>query len=74
MKPELDSRNFPMTAFAVAAGTHQLSASSFIQSQDRPKSGARPASSPYPGICISSASELLDFGFENTQLLQERED
>jgi hypothetical protein len=74
MNPELYGKNFPMTAFEVTGGTHQLHPSSFIQSQDRSKIGRREASSPYPGICISSASELLDFGFENTQLLQEKEE
>ena len=30
--------------------------------------------SPYPGINIGSASELLDFRFEDTELLQGSED
>jgi hypothetical protein len=30
--------------------------------------------SPYPGINIGSGSELLDFRFEDTEILQEREE
>jgi hypothetical protein len=30
--------------------------------------------SPYPGINIGTGSELLDFRFEDTEILQEREE
>ena len=74
MKPKLYVENFAMTALGVAHAAHQLSAGSLIRSSSPQKSSAQESGSPYPGICICSASELLDFGFENAEILHERED
>jgi hypothetical protein len=74
MKPKLYVKNFAMTALGGAHAAHQLSASSLIRSSNPQKSSAQESCSPYPGICICSASELLDFGFENAEILQGRED
>jgi hypothetical protein len=74
MKPQLYVKNFAMTALGVADAAHQLSAGSLIRSSNTQKSSAQESDSPYPGICICSASELLDFGFENAEILHERED
>ena len=50
----------------------------FPHFQPRPRSArtVRTAEnqSPYPGIYIGSASELLDFRFNETEILQEGED
>jgi hypothetical protein len=50
----------------------------FPRFQPRPRdsryAGTAENKSPYPGINIGSASELLDFRFEETEILQERED
>jgi hypothetical protein len=63
-----------MTAPGVPCAAHPLSVNSLRQSSNSQKSGPQEPSGPYPGICISSASELLDFGFENTEILQGKED
>ena len=46
--------------------------------QPRPRSArsvrTAESQSPYPGIYIGSASELLDFRFKETEILQEGED
>jgi hypothetical protein len=65
MKPKLYGRSFAITV----PGT---------RFQPRPRNsrhaGTPENKSPYPGINIGSASELLDFRFEETEILQERED
>jgi len=73
MKPKLYVKNFAMTALGVAHAAHQLSAGFLIRSNPQ-KSSAQESDSPYPGICSCSASELLDFGFENAEILHGRED
>jgi hypothetical protein len=74
MKPKLYVGNFDLAALGVAPSAHQLSAGFLTPSIDSRKSNSQEPSGPYPGICTRSASELLDFGFENTEILQERED
>jgi hypothetical protein len=74
MKPQLYVREFTMTALGVPYAGHQLSVNCLRPSANSQESSPQEPSGPYPGICISSASELLDFGFENTEILQERED
>ena len=39
-----------------------------------PEPRAAETKSPYPGINIGCGSELLDFRFEDTEILQEREE
>jgi hypothetical protein len=70
MKPKIYFENLAMTALGVARAAHELSTGS----SNPQKSSAQEPSSPYPGICICSGSELLDFGFENAEILQGRED
>ena len=74
MKPKLYVENSPLAAIGVTRAIHQLFVSPLVQSSTREKSSNQEPSSPYPGICICSASELLDFGFENAEILHERED
>ncbi|HZC34667.1 MAG TPA: hypothetical protein VE242_03585 [Chthoniobacterales bacterium] len=74
MKPQPDVREFSMTALGVPYVGHQLSVNSLRPSPNPQEPGPQKPGGPYPGICISSASELLDFGFENTEILREKED
>jgi hypothetical protein len=74
MKPKLDVENSHLAALGIARAVHQLIAGSWAQSSAREKSGHQEPRSPYPGISICSASELLDFGFENAEILHGRED
>jgi hypothetical protein len=50
----------------------------FAHSQSDPNDPWQPRAienkSPYPGINIGYGSELLDFRFEDTEILQEREE
>jgi hypothetical protein len=41
---------------------------------DQRPTGLLKHKSPYPGIHIGSGNELLDFRFEDTEILQEREE
>jgi hypothetical protein len=63
-----------MTALGVPYAGHQLSVNCLRSSANPRNASPQEPSGPYPGICISSASELLDFGFENTEILQGKED
>jgi hypothetical protein len=44
------------------------------QAADERPTGLLKNPSPYPGIHIGSGHELLDFRFEDTEILQEREE
>jgi hypothetical protein len=74
MKPKSYVENSHRTAPGIIHVAHHLFAGSFAQSLTREKSGQREPGSPYPGISVCSASELLDFGFENAEILHGRED
>jgi hypothetical protein len=69
MKPKLYGRNFAITI----PGFPQTAEFLFPHFQARPRSsrhaGTAENKSPYPGINIGSASELLDFRFEETEIL-----
>jgi hypothetical protein len=53
-------------------GSSSLSAAS--RSTNPEPRGPAENKSPYPGISIGTGSELLDFRFEDTEILQEREE
>jgi hypothetical protein len=53
-------------------GNSSLSPAS--RSTDPGPPGPAENKSPYPGINIGTGSELLDFRFEDTEILQEREE
>ena len=74
MKLKLYVENSPLAALGITDAVHQLFAGHFVQSSTREKSSNQEPRSPYPGICICSASELLDFGFQNAEILHGRED
>jgi hypothetical protein len=75
MKPKrYAKKDSPLAAIGVTQAVYQLFAGPFVQSSSREKFSNQETRSPYPGICICSASELLDFGFENAEILHERED
>jgi len=69
MKPKLYGRNFAITI----PGFPQTAEFLFPHFQARPRNaqhaGTAENKSPYPGINIGSASELLDFRFEETEIL-----
>jgi hypothetical protein len=69
MKPKLYGRSF---AIAVP-GFPQTTECLFPRFQPRPRNsrdaGTAENNSPYPGINIGSASELLDFRFKETEIL-----
>jgi hypothetical protein len=74
MKPELYGRSFALTV----PGLPQPRECFFPHFQPSPRTsrhaGGAENKSPYPGIYIGSASELLDFRFKETEILQEGED
>jgi len=74
MKSKSDVENSHLAALGIAHAVHQLFAGSWAQSPAREKSSHQEPRSPYPGISICSASELLDFGFENAEILHGKED
>jgi hypothetical protein len=84
MKPNQDGRHFILMASNLFLRPGNPSRSEFqvssladspARSTDpRPSRPAEKNKSPYPGINIGSASELLDFRFEDTELLQGSED
>jgi len=69
MKPELYDRSFAITV----SGFPQPAECFFPRYQTRPRNsrhaGTSENKSPYPGMNIGSASELLDFRFEETEIL-----
>ena len=69
MKPKIYGRNFAITI----PGFPQAAEFLFPHFQARPRNsqhaGTAENKSPYPGINIGSASELLDFRFEETEIL-----
>ena len=71
MKTELYGRRLTIRGPGFPQGTEWF----LPHFQPRPRS-VRTAEnqSPYPGIYIGSASELLDFRFKETEILQEGED
>jgi hypothetical protein len=71
MKPNLSMKDQAITALGDFHSVHQQPPGSM----SRPaRSNPSRRESPYLGICVSSASELLDFGFENAEILQGEED
>jgi hypothetical protein len=84
MNPNQDGRHFILMASGIflrpgnpghSAFQVSSSADSPGRSTDpRPSRPAEKNKSPYPGINIGSGSELLDFRFEDTELLQGSED
>ena len=72
MKPTAYGRNFT-TDGPGQPGERLFPRSPFRPAMPRPTNQPE-NKSPYPGIHIGSASELLDFRFEDTELLQEREE
>jgi hypothetical protein len=74
MKPKSYVENSHLVTLGITDAIHQLFAASFVQTSTLEKSANQEPRSPYPGISICSASELLDFGFENAEILHERED
>jgi hypothetical protein len=74
MKPKSYVENSHLVARGITHAVHQLFAGSFVQTSAWEKAGNQEPRSPYPGITICSASELLDFGFENAEILHGKED
>jgi hypothetical protein len=84
MNPNQDGRHFNLMASGIflrpgSPGHSALQVSSSAGSPARstdplPPRPAEKNKSPYPGINIGSASELLDFRFEDTEFLQGSED
>jgi hypothetical protein len=52
----------------------EFSAVSFPRLPPSRKRTAQEPGEPYPGIRVRCGSELLDFGFENTEILQGGDD
>jgi hypothetical protein len=69
MKFKIYGTGFAITAPGLPQPTEYLFP--WFQSRPRDSRYARPAErkSPYPGIHIGSASELLDFRFKETEIL-----
>jgi hypothetical protein len=69
MKPKLYGRSLAITV----PGFPQPAECLFSRFRPRPRNsqhaGTAEDKSPYPGINIGSASELLDFRFEETEIL-----
>jgi hypothetical protein len=68
MKPKLYGRSFAITV----PGFPQPIECLFPRPQPQPRNSRRAGTenqSPYPGIHIGSASELLDFRFKETEIL-----
>ena len=69
MKPKLYGRRFARTVPGFPQPTECL----FSRFQPRPRNSQHASTaedkSPYPGINIGSASELLDFRFKETEIL-----
>jgi len=69
MKPKLYGRRFAR----IVPGFPQRRECLFSRLQTRPRNsqhaGTAEDQSPYPGINIGSASELLDFRFKETEIL-----
>jgi hypothetical protein len=74
MKPKLYVENIALTALGIAHATHPLFSGSSVRTSNPEKSSSQKPGSPYPGISFCSGSELLDSGFENAEILRERED
>jgi len=69
MKPKFYGRSFAITVPGFPQPAERL----FSRFQSRPRNsrqaGTAENKSPYPGINIGSASELLDFRFKETEIL-----
>jgi hypothetical protein len=83
MNPNQDGRYFILMASGLylrpgqqgrSAKEHDLSSRSPSDITDPWQSRATNNKSPYPGINIGYGSELLDFRFEDTEILQEPEE
>jgi hypothetical protein len=83
MNPNADGRHYLIIGSGLFVQTgeaerHPRDTSAFVhllpQAADRRPTGLPKNKSPYPGIHIGSGNELLDFRFEDTEILQEREE
>ncbi|MBV8379041.1 MAG: hypothetical protein JO279_18770 [Verrucomicrobia bacterium] len=69
MKPKLYARSFAITFPGVPQPTEGMLPSCQPGPGNSQNAGIAQNKSPYPGINIGSASELLDFRFEETEIL-----
>jgi hypothetical protein len=83
MNPNQDGRYFILMASGLylrpgkpprSTGEHCLFSRSPSDLTEPWQPGPTENKSPYPGINVGYASELLDFRFEDTEILQEREE
>jgi hypothetical protein len=83
MNPNPDGRHYLIIASGIFVRTgegdrYPRDTSSFVhlppQAAELRPTGLFKNKSPYPGIHIGSGNELLDFRFEDTEILQEREE
>jgi hypothetical protein len=83
MNPNPDGRHYLIIASGLFVRTGEddrylRDISSFVhfppRTNDQRPTGLPKNQSPYPGIHIGSGNELLDFRFEDTEILQEREE
>jgi hypothetical protein len=69
MKLKLYGRSFAITVPGFPRPTECLFPSLQLRPRNSRHAGAAENKSPYPGIDIGSASELLDFRFKETEIL-----
>jgi hypothetical protein len=69
MKPKLYGGSFAITAPGFPQPTEWLFPRCQTQPRNSRHAGTAENKSPYPGINIGSASELLDFRFKETEIL-----
>jgi hypothetical protein len=69
MKPKLYARSFVITIPGFPQPPEFLFPHFQARSRKSRHAGTAENKSPYPGINIGSASELLDFRFEETEIL-----
>jgi hypothetical protein len=83
MNPNLHERHFLLVASGLflrpgrkgnSTLGHGLRPRTPSRVTDPPPSNPPENKSPYPGIIIGCGNELLDFRFEATEILQEREE
>jgi hypothetical protein len=69
MKPKLYGRSFAITLPGLPQPTECLFPRFQRRPRNSPHAGTAENKSPYRGINIGSTSELLDFRFEETEIL-----
>ena len=80
MNPNQDGKHFMLLASGLFRSNpgHSMPGSSSPSAASRSTNPIPPGpaenKSPYPGINIGTGSELLDFRFEHTEILQEGEE